>query len=62
MKAVQGEWISPTGKLYRDRVIPVRIMCELEQMQEIARMTLKHYEQEAVIYYAVSGNVSIMYS
>jgi hypothetical protein len=59
MKPAQGEWISPSGKLYRDRIIPVRIMCTVEQIEKIAEMTIEHYSQEAVMYYAVSGFVKI---
>lgn len=61
-KPTKGKWISPSGTLYQDRMIPVRIACTAKQMDEIVRRTLKHYhDQEAVMYYMVSEVVRIVY-
>lgn len=58
-KNTSGEWISPDGTLYREQMIPVRIMTNGGTMWEIARMTAKYYEQEAIMYYVISHEVMI---
>jgi len=60
-KPSKGEWISPTGKLYIDRMIPCRIMCSKEQMLEIVDFTIEHYKQEAVLAYKISDDVILRY-
>lgn len=56
----KGQWIDPaTEQLYRDRVIPVRLMATEAQMQEIADITLQHYAQLAVMYFKVSDQAII---
>jgi len=57
MKTSKGEWISPTGRLYIDRMIPCRIICSKEQMLEIVDFTIAHYNQEAVLAYKISEDV-----
>lgn len=57
MKPAKGEWLSPTGKLYVDRMIPCRIVCSEEQISEIIDFTIVHYNQEAVLAYRISTNV-----
>ena len=57
MKTAKGEWVSPTGKLYVDRMIPRRIVCTEEQISEIIDFTIDHYKQEAVLAYRISTNV-----
>lgn len=59
MKKGRGVWVSGTGIVYQEYMIPVRIACEIEQMKEIATFTLSHYQQEAVMYYLVSREVYI---
>lgn len=54
-----GQWVSPEGQLYKERMIPVRIACTQEEMAVIADETAKHYEQLAVMYYLVSEKVVI---
>jgi hypothetical protein len=56
---VRGEWVSDVGKLFRERMIPVRIACTKEQIEQIADMTAKYYSQEAVMYYLLSREVTI---
>ena len=61
LSPAKGQWISPSGTLFRERMIPVRIFCTEEQIEQIARMTIEHYDQEAVMYYRVSADARIMY-
>ena len=55
----KGQWISPDGELFVERMIPVRIACTRDDIDKIADMTAKYYEQEAVMYYRVSDIVVI---
>ena len=61
MKTAKGEWVSPTGKLYKDRMIPCRIICTEEQISEIIDFTIDHYKQEAVLAYKISNDVILRY-
>lgn len=56
----KGQWVSPGMIVFTERMIPVRIMCSLAEIHEIAEMTAKHYEQEAVMYYRISDHVHIL--
>ncbi len=55
----KGQWMSPSGELFAERMIPVRIAASYLQMETIADMTAKFYEQEAVMFYEISDNVVI---
>jgi len=55
LKPGVGQWVHD-GDLYTDRVIPVRVMADYNQMRQIANITIAHYEQLAVMYYRVSGD------
>ncbi len=53
----KGQWVSPDGKLFAERMIPVRIACTASQISEIIDLTIKYYDQEAVLAYRVSDHV-----
>jgi hypothetical protein len=55
----RGQWTSIEGKIYLERVIPVMIACNKEQIEKIADFSAKHYLQEAIMYYRVSDYVVI---
>ena len=57
MKVAKGQWVSPEGEVYVDRMIPCRIVCNEEQISEIIDFTIEHYDQEAVLAYRISTNV-----
>lgn len=59
MSPGKGHWISGSGALFQERMIPVRIMCERPIMLEIAKMTKEYYEQEAVLFYVISNQAEI---
>jgi hypothetical protein len=59
MRAGKGEWISPEGDLYKDRIIPCRIACTEEEIDKIIDFTIEHYSQEAVMAYCISEEVII---
>lgn len=58
-KPAIGQWISRDENLYTERMIPVRISCTEEQIDQIADMTAKYYSQLAVMYYKVSDHVVV---
>jgi hypothetical protein len=49
----KGTWVHE-GQTMRERMIPVRIMCTREQIEEIIDFTLEYYDQLAVMAYRVS--------
>lgn len=59
MTPAKGQWIAPTGQLYAERMIPVRIICTHREAEQIADLTAKFYEQLAVMFYRVSDSVTI---
>lgn len=60
LKTAKGQWVSPHGQLYTDRMIPCKVTCTKKQIKKIAKFTKKHYEQEAVAYYKISGGMYII--
>lgn len=61
-KTVKGEWIAPDGTIFTDRMIPVMIAVKtVEEIEEIARFALDHYDEEAIMYYKVSDDVRILH-
>ena len=59
MPVAKGHWVSLDNELFVERMIPVRIMCNEQQIQEISDFTAKYYDQLAVMYYKVSDLVVI---
>lgn len=51
---VIGQWVSPDGELFTERMIPVRIACTEEQIRAIMDLTAKFYDQLAVMAYKIS--------
>ena len=49
----KGTWVHE-GRAVRERMIPVRIMCTREQIEEIIDLTLEYYDQLVVMAYRVS--------
>jgi hypothetical protein len=54
-----GEWVSPTGEIFSERMIPVRIFCTEDEINAVSDFTAKHYNQQAVMFYVVSDRVTI---
>ncbi len=55
----KGQWVSQTGELFAERMIPVRIACTKDQIELISDMTAAYYDQLAIMYYLVSEVVVI---
>jgi hypothetical protein len=62
MAPSKGQWVSPHGTLFTERMIPVRIIATRPQIDEIINFTLQHYSQEAVLCYRISDEVLLRYS
>lgn len=60
-RVAKGQWISPEGSLFKDKMIPVRILCTELEIEDIIQFTIKHYNQKAVLAYEVSNNVKLRY-
>jgi hypothetical protein len=57
-KPVIGQWVDTSDdKLYKERMIPVRIIATPEEMKVIGTMTKIFYEQITVLYYRLSNEV-----
>lgn len=56
-KPVIGQWVDVDATLYKERMIPVRIVATEAEMKKIGLMTKAFYEQIAVLYYALSSEV-----
>jgi hypothetical protein len=48
MKTAKGQWVSQEGELYIDRMIPCRIFCSDDEILQIVRFTMTHYNQKAI--------------
>lgn len=62
LKTAKGVWQSPQGRVFREEMIPVRIACSETQMREIIYLTIRHYDQEAVMAYCISEQVIIVHA
>lgn len=59
LSPAKGQWLSSTSNLFIERMIPVRIMCTSQEISKIAEMTAEYYNQEAILFYKVSDEVTI---
>lgn len=53
LKPAKGQWLNK-GKLFEERMIPVRIACSEEQIHQIIDITMNYYKQLAVMAYRIS--------
>jgi hypothetical protein len=62
MAPARGQWINPsTGELFQERMIPVRIIATRDEIEKVIDLTLKYYDQLAVLCYKVSDEVIIKF-
>lgn len=62
LKTARGQWLDNNKKLHAEYVIPVRVACTREQIEQIIDFTLTHYKQKAVMAYKISDEVIIRYA
>lgn len=61
LSPVKGQWISPDGDLFSERMIPVRIIASRKEIDKVIDMTLEYYSQMAVLCYRISDEVILRY-
>lgn len=57
----KGQWVSPDGKLFLERMIPVRIVASEAEIDDIIKMSMTYYEQEAILAYQISTKVKLVH-
>lgn len=57
LQPVKGQWVSPGGELFLERMIPVRIVATRTQINSIIDFTMMYYDQLAVLCYLLSTEV-----
>jgi hypothetical protein len=57
MPPIRGQWVSPEGQVFFDRMIPVRIAATRPQMDQIMELTKQHYDELEVFAYLLSDTV-----
>jgi hypothetical protein len=57
LRGAKGEWISPEGELYKDKIIPCRICCSFGDIKSIMEFALEHYNQKTIMAYKISDHV-----
>lgn len=62
MQPSKGQWVSPEGTAFHERMIPVRIVADRQQIDTIIKMTAAYYFQEAVLCYRVSDQIILYFS
>ena len=63
MAPARGQWVNPaTGNLFKERMIPVRIIATREEIEKVVDITLKYYNQLAVLCYKISDEVILKFS
>jgi hypothetical protein len=62
LSPTKGKWISPDGELFVERMIPVRIIATRDEIDKIIDMTIKYYDQLAVLCYKISEEVIMKYA
>ena len=60
MPVAKGQWVHG-NELFKERMIPVRIIATRAEIEAIVDMTIKYYEQIAVLAYRVSDDVLLKY-
>jgi hypothetical protein len=57
----KGQWVNPANdELVEERIIPVNIACTEVELRKIVKFTIKHYDQDALMFYKVSDDVFII--
>lgn len=54
LKPAKGQWMAPSGDLYVERMIPVRILCRKSDIEKIIDMSMVYYDQLAILAYKIS--------
>lgn len=58
--ASHGQWENPNGKLFKEKMLPVRFMAHEKDIRPIIEFTKKYYNQEKVMCYMISDKVFVL--
>lgn len=62
MAPARGQWVNPTtGELFKERMIPVRILATKAEIEKVVDLTLSYYDQLAVLCYKISDEVILKF-
>jgi hypothetical protein len=55
----KGQWVNKEDgwQLYEEQMIPVRVSCTREQLEEILKITKEHYKQTQIMAVKISSEV-----
>lgn len=53
LRSGMGYWVDLSGETYKERMIPVRIICSDQEIEQIGNFALTHYKQKAILYYKI---------
>lgn len=62
LRPAVGQWEDSDGSLFKERMIPVRIMCTRDEIESIIDITMNYYDQKAVLAYCVSTECIMRYA
>lgn len=57
LNTVKGQWEPYEDDVYEERMIPVRIACTKEQLDNILSFTIKYYQQQEIFAYRISDKI-----
>jgi len=56
----KGQWVNDEDRLIEEKIIPVHVACNERQLEKIVKFSIKHYRQDALMYYKVTDEVFIV--
>ena len=59
LSVVKGQWLHPSGELFAEPMIPVRLIATKVALEDIITFTMDFYEQEAVMAYHISDQIIV---
>lgn len=59
MPVAKGQWLNKS-ELFKERMIPVRIIATRDEIVDIVKMTMLYYDQLAVLAYRISDDVILL--
>ncbi len=58
-KPAKGVWVSNEAEVFKETMIPVKIICSDLEIKKIADFTIEHYKQLAVTVFVLSSESRI---
>lgn len=61
MPVAKGQWIFQE-KIFSERMIPVRLIATRSEIEQVVQLSLKYYEQLAILAYKISDEVILRHA